>query len=130
MVHLHQRLREYGLTTVGIGEAKAPESVRVNANRFFELSPQKCKVLPAETAPNQTELDEKIRRIIAADSKNGAGIPISHLAPRMHRKYGVKISSYPEKTWRGYLSARPELYELDPKGPEAKVRFKREGFGV
>jgi hypothetical protein len=46
----------------------------------------------------------------------------------MKTLHGVQISTLPEKKWRTYLSARPALYELDPRGPDAHVRFKARGF--
>ena len=46
----------------------------------------------------------------------------------MKNAHGVKISELPEKRWRSYLAVRPALYDLDPKGPEALVRFRPEGF--
>jgi len=55
---------------------------------------------------------------------------IMDLARNMHIQHGVKISTYPEKTWRAYLAARPDLYELDPRGPEAMVRFLPQGFAA
>lgn len=55
---------------------------------------------------------------------------IGELAPKMHAKHGTQISRQPEGTWRGYLSKRPTLYDLDPKGPGAMVRFRPEGFAA
>jgi hypothetical protein len=46
----------------------------------------------------------------------------------MHVQHGIRISTFPEKTWRSYLQARPALFDLDPRGPEAMVRFRPEGF--
>lgn len=66
--------------------------------------------------------------MIVLHSKTGQGMRIAELAPKMHNAHGVKISSLPEGTWRAYLSKRPALYELDPRGQEAKVRFVPEGF--
>lgn len=127
-VHLHHRLREYGLTTVGIGEAKAPGSIRGACSEFIELSsaPNRKQVTPANGAGK--DLDCKIRKIIAANSVNGAGMRLTILGAKMHRQYSIKISEHKERTWRGYLSARPNLYDLDPAGPDAHVRFKPEGF--
>jgi hypothetical protein len=42
----------------------------------------------------------------------------------MRTRHGVSIGAYPEKTWRGYLEARPQVFVLDPKGPEARVRLR------
>ncbi|MCV2865605.1 NYN domain-containing protein [Albidovulum sediminicola] len=43
-------------------------------------------------------------------------------------RFEVVSGKAPERTWRAYLAARPSLYELDPRGPEAKVRFLPAGF--
>ncbi|WP_246044018.1 NYN domain-containing protein [Ruegeria sediminis] len=126
--HLVQRLRELGRMTIGIGEAKAPHSIRANCAEFVELGenePVKPKAVPR---PNCSKLDRQIRSVIAIHSKNGAGMKIASLAPKMHQQFGIRISTLPEGTWRAYLLARPALFDLDPKGPEAMVRFKPEGF--
>lgn len=44
--------------------------------------------------------------------------------------HGTKISATTEGNWRGYLSKRSELYELDDPGPNAMVRYKPEGFAA
>ena len=56
------------------------------------------------------------------------GIRIVDLSSVMHTLYGIQISTYPEGCWRSYLQARPLLYELDPPGSDAKVRYKPKGF--
>ncbi len=126
--HLHSRLREHGLTTVGIGEHKTPQALRVNCSEFVELSPDRDAGPTCHPVQTPCELDRNIRGVIAANSKNGKGIPIADLNVRMRRQYDIRISTYPEKTWRGYLAARKDLYDLDPKGPDAHVRFKPGGF--
>ncbi|WP_247651374.1 NYN domain-containing protein [Roseovarius autotrophicus] len=126
--HLAHRLREHGAKVIGIGEVKAPQSFRATCSSFVEIqAPQALKLVP-RTPAGVTEMDQKIRAIIAAHSKKGAGMRITDLAPKMHVQHGVRISTFPEKTWRSYLQARPGLFDLDPRGPEAKVRFRPEGF--
>ncbi|WP_282170187.1 NYN domain-containing protein [Ruegeria atlantica] len=119
--HLHRRLREFGVRTVGVGEAKAPQHVRDNCTVFVELQQSR--------ASEASDLDRKIQTVISQGSQNGQGIPIADLNVRMRRLHDIKISTYPEKNWRGYLTARDDLFELDPKGPAARVRFKPQGFG-
>ncbi|MDK3017305.1 NYN domain-containing protein [Pseudodonghicola flavimaris] len=138
--HLALRLRERGMTIVGAGEAKAPQHFRAACNRFLELGqaaptprpPAHCpSELPAPTAerPDRpTPLDLQIRAMIATHSKQGRGMPLAALSPMMHTAHGVRISTLPEKTWRSYLTARKTLYDLDPRGPGAMVRFRPEGF--
>lgn len=139
--HLVTRIRELGVEVVGVGEAKAAQQFRVACTRFEVLAAAKIKsvpgpVRPAPIVPLQlpepcvSDLDRKIRDFIAIHSTNGQGVPIHQLGPTMHSLHKVRISSYPERTWRAYLSRRPALYALDPKGPDARVRFRAAGFAT
>lgn len=126
--HLAQRLRDRHLTVIGLGEAKAPDMFRMNCTSFVELGERMPCAAPEAKSPTCSKLDRQIRSVIATHSKNGAGMKLTTLAPQMHQKHGVRISTLPESNWRSYLLARPELFDLDPKGPEAMVRFRPEGF--
>ncbi|MBK1634624.1 NYN domain-containing protein [Rhodovulum adriaticum] len=124
--HLAHRLREYGKSVNGFGEAKTPEAFRSACCTFVEIG---SSAMPKEPAVPVSEFDRKIRAMIAANSKKGTGMQISQLSGRMFAQHGTRISTYPEGNWRAYLLARPQLYDLDPRGPEAKVRFRPQGFG-
>lgn len=126
--HLAQRLRERGLYVLGLGEQKAPEDFRLSCTEFHLLTKKKNSQHSVAKASGVSELDQKIRCMIAQYSTGGRGIRISELAPKMHAAHGTRISAYPERNWRTYLSARPTLYEIDPRGPEAMVRFRPRGF--
>ena len=125
--HLVQRLRERGHYVLGMGEAKAPQALRRVCDAFEVLKGEPVKA-ECETADNVPLFDRKIRAMIALHSKQGRGIPITQLQVEMHKCHGTKISTYPEKNWHAYLSARPKLYDLDARGPTAHVRFLAEGF--
>lgn len=127
--HVAQRLRENGNHVIGIGEPKTPDSFRVACAAFEYLGPPPSPS-PTPSPSPATELDRKIKTMIASHSEKGQGMRIADLAPKMHSSHRIKISSLPEKTWRGYLSKRPMLYNLDAKGPQAKVRFRPEGFAA
>jgi uncharacterized LabA/DUF88 family protein len=126
--HLATRLREHGAKVIGIGEAKAPGAFRACCSDFVEIGATRHMCLVPKSAAICTALDLKIRTMIATHSKKGAGMRIAELAPKMHSQHGVQISTHPERSWRAYLIARPSLYELDPRGPEAMVRFRPDGF--
>lgn len=126
--HLATRLREHGAKVVGIGEKKAPCFFRACCTSFVEIGTATALRLVPKSDPVAAELDRNIRAMIAAHSKNGSGMRMAELGPKMHSQYGVRISTYPERSWRAYLVARSSLYDLDPRGPEAKVRFRPEGF--
>ncbi|WP_353474299.1 NYN domain-containing protein [Salipiger sp. H15] len=121
--HLVTRLREHGASVIGLGEKKAPPAYRACCSEFKEIS-------LADAGDPQTpgELDLQIRAMVAQHSKQGAGMRITELSPKMYQAHGVKISKYQERSWRAYLAARPSLYELEPRGPNAMVRFRPEGF--
>lgn len=127
-VHLAHRLREMGRRVIGIGERKAPPSFRHACNSFTEVSSASGCTASNPREGIASQLDRDIRSVIAAHSRNGEGILIAELAPKMHARFGTRISTRPERTWRAYLLARSELYDLDPRGPNAKVRFKPGGF--
>jgi uncharacterized LabA/DUF88 family protein len=126
--HLAVRLRELGANVIGVGEAKAPRKFRASCSSFVELDAQPAVKLVPKAPTGVTELDLKIRAMIAQHSKKGEGMRIASLAPRMHVEHGIKISALRERNWRSYLSARPGLFDLDPRGPEAMVRFRPQGF--
>lgn len=134
--HLVTRIRELAITVIGVGEAKAAAQFRAACTSFVTVSPIAARLAP-DPAPNTPEtgiaplavgaLDLRIRDYIKVNSKNGQGVPLHQLGPAMR---GVMISTFPEKSWRAYLLGRPALYDLDPRGPDAKVRFKPAGFAA
>ncbi len=126
--HLAVRLRELGARVTGIGEAKAPRNFRSCCTEFVEIGEKHPIKLVAKTAAGVTELDQKIRAIIAAHSIGGTGMRIVELGVKMHSQHGIRISTSDERNWRAYLTARPALFDLDPRGPEAMVRFRSGGF--
>ena len=126
--HLAMRLRGYGLTLIGAGEAKTSERFRA-ACSLFEVLPAITPHRPDSEQPAKVDLiDRKIKAIIQKNSMNGQGVLISSLANLMRSEHQFNISQAFEKNWRDYLSKRPALFDLDPKGQAAKVRFKPEGF--
>ena len=128
--HLAVRLRELGAKVIGVGEAKAPRMFRASCSSFVELGVQPTVKLVLKAPTGVTELDLKIRAMIAQHSKKGAGMPIAALAREMFVRHEIKISTLPEKNWRSYLTARQALFDIDPRGPEAMVRFRPEGFAA
>lgn len=135
-VHLATHLREKSVTVIGIGQAKAPEGFRKACTKFLELKPKpkvaaaevgKRPAPPSAVSSNEAgELDERIRKLIESEGQDGA-LRIDRLSVRMHALHKVKISDQAQKTWRSYLTARPDLYVCDPKGAHALVRLKPPG---
>lgn len=124
--HLALRLRERGVCVPGLGDAKAPDAFR-RACTSFEVLPADPPSAPLATQ-GPTAFDIDIRNMIAPNSRQGRGISLKDLGNRMRAQHGTRIRTCPGGTWRDYLAARPHLFEVDPPGPQAMVRFLPEGF--
>lgn len=126
--HLATRLREYGATVIGIGEEKAPKPFRASCSEFIEINKVSHVQLVPKTALEITEFDLKIRSLITVHSEKGLGMRIVDLAAQMRSVHSINIGTIESRGWRAHLTARPSLYDLDPRGPDAKVRFQPAGF--
>ncbi len=120
--HLAYALCERGLEVIGMGEYKTPAHFRLACSAFCCLNPPVEPPLVNE-CKNEKSLDQKLVDLLRSQSGNG-GLKISQINPVMRQRHNVKISEFDEKTWRGYLQRRPELFACDPKGPNARVRLK------
>lgn len=124
--HIAQRLRERGAHVLGLGEEKAPETFRLACTAFSELPALKCAAIapPVPKASKCSELDKNIHSLIAVHSKNGRGMRIVELNNAMRKLHGTQVNGFPEGSWRGYFMKRPDRYDIDPRGPDAMVRFR------
>lgn len=57
------------------------------------------------------------------------GLPVARLNA-IHSRTGFRVSSTPEKQWRAWLKARPEYFQIDPKGPNSRVRVVKPKAGI
>lgn len=125
-VHLAQRLRERGHTVLGLGESKTPGAFRMACTEFHVLPPIKAEK-PAQTAA-ASNMDSKLCALIKDEGDQDGAMPISKLGAKAGAQLKFKISTQPERTWRAYLSNRPHIYDVDPRGPHAKVRVRTGGL--
>lgn len=121
--HLARRLRERGLRVIGVGTATASRVFGACCSRFEVVGAVATSVPPTAS----DTLDHRIKVMIASHGTKGRGMSIATLGALIGQT-GLRIGDRPEKTWRAYLQARPSLFELDPRGPNAMVRFRPEGF--
>jgi len=130
--HLARHLRERHFQVIGLGEAKAPAAFRMACTQFIELKSPRLPPVPSAVPPTAgpSDLDKKIYSMIAKHSTKGSGMLVSLMGAKMHSSHKTHISTHPERTWRGYLAARPHLYTLDPKGKDAHVRFVAAAFNA
>lgn len=111
--HIATFLRDNGCHVAGIGETKAPARFRGSCDVFYTL-----RMKQAED-PICDMLIEIIR-----DCGEPQGARIADLNGLMRRKIDVKVSTLEAKTWRNYLVRHSDLFAIDPKGPNSRVRLK------
>lgn len=125
--HLAQRLREYGAEVTGVGEAKSQPVFRAACTSFVEISLPPAVRLLQSVVP-ASDIDQKIRALIAEHGNKATGLRLGTLGVLMHSRHGVRPGTLGASGWRAYLEARPALFSLDPRGPEASVRCAVAGF--
>jgi hypothetical protein len=119
--HLAQRLREYGAEVTGVGEAKSPPVFRAACDSFVEISLLPPVRLLQSAAP-ASDTDHKIRAVIAEHGNPATGLRLATLGALMNSRHGIRPGTLGASGWRSYLEARPALFAVDPRGPEASVR--------
>lgn len=125
--HLAHRLREGGHPVTGIGEAKAPARFRAACTRFVELTPPTAppvactdpvgSIMPRDHAANAV-LGAVVQTLRAA----GGSKPLAVLGGEVGRNGALRAAGI--RDLRGWLAMHPGLFDLDPRGPAAKVRLK------
>lgn len=135
LANLAARLRGLGRSVTLLGEAKALPVLRATPHRFAELPPlsepvaalpppsQVAALPPAPVIATKglTKLESFILGMISAAGKGGVTLVPINTAVDQGPK--IKIASTPERSWHAWLRARPHLFALEPRGPDARVRL-------
>lgn len=117
--HIARWLRERGCDVIGRGEDKAPAHFRAACTSFMNLpAPQP----QARSVP--VTLVDQVKGLIKTHGQKGSAICLADLARKMHKQHGTLISQQPERTWRAFLSARPQFFDVEPRGPAARVKLR------
>lgn len=119
--HLALRLREKGRHVLGVGEGKAPMAFRAACTEF-EVLAQSAPAKP-KSAPIATTLHQHILAILR--EAGAEGLTLQLLGVRVSDRAGIKIKDTPYKTWRACLLGMGAGVQLDPKGPDARVRLTK-----
>jgi hypothetical protein len=127
--HLAHRLREGGHPVIGIGEAKAPARFRAACTRFVELTPTSASTPPtacaspiASTPPQDHASNTVLGAVVQTLRAAGGSKPLAVLGGEVGRNGALRAAGI--RDVRGWLAMHPGLFDLDPRGPAAKVRLK------
>lgn len=152
--HLAHHLRERGFTVMGLGSAAVQNTFGAACSAFTPLTRnapgnEHAKAALSDTAspaanPTTTaafrggdvsaaassvsDFDRKIMEVVASHGGGGNGMRIVDLNIAMQTRYQTVISAVAPGNWRGYLASKPQLYAVDAKGPDARVRLLAAGF--
>jgi hypothetical protein len=122
--HLALRLRERGLTVLGLGTTKAPPCLRHACTAFEILPPEMPAAAPAaKPAPvpkvTLAPPHDKICQVL----RNQGALPLQSLNATLQHQCQITLASLGAPSWRAFLAQSPSLYRLDPKGPTARVHL-------
>lgn len=117
--HIARFVRARGHHVIGMGKEDTGEAMKSACSAFHAL----CPAIPA--AARQTHLSKTDRKATGILREGGkTGIPMAQFGSLMYQRHNTPISATGHKTWRDYLSKRPSLYDLDPRGKDARVRLR------
>jgi uncharacterized LabA/DUF88 family protein len=130
--HLAFHLVERGFPVIGIGEATTPEVFRRACSCFELLAPAGQPEQTPPTAPAPVQMTAPPRtagaamrtslEIVSQHGKDGR-IRLTQLGALLGQR-GLRCSDAGSTTWRSFLTAHPDRFVCDPKGPEARVRLR------
>ncbi len=117
--HVAERMRERGLTVLGLGDERAPEAFRAVCSRFVELRDVGKQAVTATGLSLEGGVLDKARwpaAITALIEEYGeAGrLPTHRLGLLMGEVYGVHIRNFAEKQWARYLKTQEDRFRLEP----------------
>lgn len=107
--HLATHLRERGVSVIGAGEGKAPETFRKSCSHWVRI----------EAKP--TEIDKAIEHVFSVIPD---GLSIGQVNPEIRKRHAITLADVAEKSWRKYFEARPKLYAITGAGPQTRISLR------
>jgi uncharacterized protein (TIGR00288 family) len=125
--HIATYLREHGKTVVGVGDIKVKDTLGAVCSKFVPLCKDEGAKQPKPARPNVPPADDLLNQNVAAVIKASSVkrcLKMQSFGQLMGKLHGVRISEHPKKNWRAYLGQYPDIFQLDPRGPNACVHLK------
>lgn len=120
-VHLARFIRARGIAVVGMGEDKTKPLMRKACTTFQLLGPEPSA---AGAHTGLSELDQKVVQSLIRHGDATRSKCLADVNAIMRRDHGTLISQTEYRNWRAYFQTRPDLYDLQPRGPKAHVRLR------
>ncbi|SFT62881.1 Uncharacterized conserved protein, LabA/DUF88 family [Sedimentitalea nanhaiensis] len=135
--HLARYLRERGYRVTGMGGVQTPESFQRACGWFVPLEKQQDEMEPKPAVIplplRQTELSSVLVGLplhmavaeILRRERGRSWTEIATLNGMVRRHMDMQITSYPEKTWNGFLTKHGNLFQCDSSGKTKRVRLRQ-----
>lgn len=131
--HLASHLHERGITVVGMGEAKAPESFRKACTRFVELGGKaKSTAQKPESAPSQAMPATPEKRLVATvievvhkNASETGWMNLANLGHHIKNASGPSLKAAGYTRWKDFLTKFSAQFELDASGTTSRVRLRK-----
>lgn len=121
------RLRDPGFRVLGMGRPETSNRFRLACSEFHAIAPKpaaKPAPAPGTRVAPQPALSAMEQTVVAILREQGGAVAIAALNTLVHKVSDIRIGATPDRTWRAFLTRRPNLFTCDPKGPDARVRLK------
>lgn len=128
-------LREAGVQVIGMGGEHAPSSFRAACSEFVSLRTAEKHVTeaPRSAAPpengvasmSDSVFEAKVKEVIRKYGQGG--LLVRDAGAILGQQKGLLMKGRPEGTWRNWFALRELEFDLDPKGPDARVRLRPNG---
>ena len=140
--HLAERLRERGLTVIGMGQERAGLRFKASCTRFMALreatatGPVAVQLVPrtVEADPaapvSATEPPLAMKKWPSAISRlirefgHAGGLTTKELGMLIGEHHGVHIRDHPDRTWKAYLEKRHGFFLLEHGTAGLKVMLR------
>ncbi len=119
--HLVCRLRERGISVIGVGSEQTKDTYQAQCCEFRTLARE------ADTKTSAARIDDIVgfvEGLLRSGEYSHQGMTLSALAKELSDRHGISKSDLPVKTWSKFLESMPDRFEILEPGPGAKVKLK------
>jgi hypothetical protein len=118
---LARKLRETGVTVIGIGDEKAPNLLRRSCTRFVAISHPIHGPEPQRACASRDPILRAALGLTGPDWK-----PVTAVAQELKEKHGLTRKSEGVGQWSRWFKARADRFDVDEASPGIRVRQKAE----
>lgn len=124
--HLATHLRERGFTVIGLGLSEGSRRFQLGCSEFRLLTPESTSptLPPQPPAALRAPTSEAVTALLHEQAP-AVGFTLQRLGTLLNSRQRMSARLSKNGSLRAWLEARQNLYDVDPKGPDARVRLRK-----